>query len=70
MWYMRVGPSEKIERKILNLQGPDLPVPLNFIQRKATIFLFYFLCRSCWFARTYLPMEKARQMKWGFEFEQ
>jgi len=62
MWYTRFGPSEKMSEKILNLQNRIYRYLQILFREKATIF--YFLCRSCWVARTYLPMKK-EQSKWN-----
>jgi len=55
-------PIWKMSEKILNLQNRIYRYLQILFREKATIF--YFLCRSCWVARTYLPMKK-EQSKWN-----
>ena len=48
--------------KDLKSAKPDLPVPLILFKKKKKL-QFLFLCRSCWFARTYLSMRRAVEKK-------
>ena len=69
MWYMHVGLIEKWVKDLKSARTGFTGTFKILFREKLQSFI-YFLCRSCWFARTYWSMKRAKQMKWEFEFEQ